>query len=159
MRVDEPARYPAGTLVLRPAVIRAGANEIDLVVLVFPVLHPEERAGPGLEGEALRVPVTERVRGRPRGRTREDRVVARDRPVAVQAQHFAVERVRILREPPLARLAHRRPELAVGSEDEAAAVVDRRGAHSLPDDVAVERHAARLEPETEDLVQIGRASC
>ena len=55
-----------------------------------------QRPGPGLEGEALVVPVTERVDLRPVVREADEGIVVGRRPVVPEPQHLAEEIVRVL---------------------------------------------------------------
>ena len=85
---DRPGRIGAGEA--RVAVVAAGLEVVDLVVLIGAVLDlPDGAVRP--EGEALRVAMAQAVDGDP------ERVVGRDRSVEVEAQHLAVEPIRILR--------------------------------------------------------------
>src|SRR3954451_19863318 len=78
----------------------------------------------------------------PRPHERAERVVRRRRAVRVDAQDLAVERVAVLSEAALAGLSHTRVELAVGSERDPAAVVNRAVADAGDDRIEL---AAELE--------------
>ena len=97
--------------------------------------------------------MTHRVRGSAPEGAREDGVVARDRPVRIHAEDLAVQRVRVLREGRVADLAHRHPELAIGSEPHPAPVVVAAREHPGPDHVAIEREAAVRLAIPQDLIQ------
>ena len=120
---------PRGAAALdhRPAVVAALADEVDLVDLVLAELGGPQ-ATAAIPGEALDVAVAER----PHRRARE-RVVGGDAPIGVDAQDLAVGRAAVLGQAGVPGLADPGVELAVGTEGDAAAVVDRRGAQAGED--------------------------
>src|SRR2546429_7074511 len=109
--------------------MRAGLDAFDLVVTARAVLGGEEPPL-AVPREAWRIARAERPH-----RRAGNRIVGGPRAVRFQPQDFPVEAVPRLGQPRLARVAHRRVELAVGTELQPAAVVRGRAVH------AVEEHA------------------
>ncbi len=126
-----------GAVDLRPAVVAALADVVDLVVALGPVaagravLGRDQTAGARLPVEALRVAVAER----------DDLRRARAAVVLVgrQAQVLAVERVRVLRELRLPGLAGGDVEVVVRPERDPPGVVHRPGLDRAVDQVALAR--------------------
>src|SRR6266550_6234242 len=63
----DKARVATRSAADRVPVVRTRAEDVDLVVRVVAVLVLNDATGPGLEGQALRVPIPHRVHGRPSG--------------------------------------------------------------------------------------------
>src|SRR5436190_12442582 len=92
LRVDVP-RGAAGAELVRPSVVPAGLDPVDLVVLRRAVLRLPDRAAGGVDADAEGVPQAHRE-----GRVaRTERVVVRHRAVGVQAQDLSAEVVHVLR--------------------------------------------------------------
>ncbi len=117
-RVDE-RRRASRTELIRPAVVPAGPDQVDLVVAARTVLRLPQIAVRGVDAQAERVAMAHGVRGVARA----ERVVRGDRPVGVQAQDLAAEVVRVLSALRFMDLAHREVQLPVASEHDVPAVV------------------------------------
>src|SRR5260221_4055750 len=78
--MGEALRGPAESLLVRPAVVPARDDDVDLVVRRRAILDLEHPAGLRLEREAERIAVTHRIHERPRRGTHEDRIVGGTAP-------------------------------------------------------------------------------
>src|SRR2546430_2526127 len=149
----DKARVATRSAADRVPVVRTRAEDVDLVVRVVAVLDLNDATGPGLEGQALRVPIPHRVHSRPSGSAGHHRVVRRDASVSVHAEDFSVQHVRVLPVRRVSGVAHRDPELAVGAEADPATVVIAVRAHARADHVAIEDRCVAVHPEALHLVE------
>ena len=117
------------------------------------MLNLDDATRPRFERQALRVAVPHGVDRGSSGGAGEDRVVGRNRPVAVHSQDLAVQYVRVLRVRGISGVAHRDPELSVGTEADAAAVVVAVRAHPRTDDIAVEDRGVAVHPVAQHLIE------
>ena len=120
---------------------------------VVAVLDLNDAARSRFKGEALRVPISHRVHGRPCGSARHDRVVRGDAAIAIHAEDFPVQHVRVLPVRRVSSVAHRDPELSVGAEADPATVVIAVRAHARADHVAIEDRCVAAHPEALHLVE------
>ena len=136
----------------RPAVVLPGLDDVDLVAAARPVeargavLGLDLEPGPRIPVEALgiAVPVREHRRAG-------EGIVGGNRAVRVQAQRLAAERLQVLRDLAVRRVAGRGVQLAVRAEPEAAAGVVLRGRDALDEDRPLrERVAVVAQPHDAD---------
>src|SRR4051794_5272095 len=79
-----------------PAVVAAGADDVDLVAAAGPELRLPQAAGPGIEGKALRVAMAVGPDFGPGARVVEERIASRWAPIPLQPQHLAREIIKAL---------------------------------------------------------------
>ena len=96
----------------RPAVVDAGAHDVDLVAAARPVLLQPEPAGLRVHGQPLRVAVAVAEDLGPGARAADERIVLRHAAVGMQAHHLAGDLAQILRALALAALAQRDEQIA-----------------------------------------------
>ena len=80
-----------------PAIVAAGLQDVDLVAAVGAVFVLPHLTGAGIHRQAQRAAMPQRIDFRPVTGLPDERIIGRDGAVVAQAQHFAAERVGILR--------------------------------------------------------------
>jgi hypothetical protein len=106
-------------------------QQVHLVVADIAVFGRPQVAGDRTPIDSLRIAMS------PRPDRRAERIVVRHAAVVVQAKHFAVHRRQRLRIRRVRGIAHRQVQLAVRSEADASAVVNRGRGHSFAQDCAL----------------------
>src|SRR5688572_15536970 len=102
-----------------PAVVQPGADNVDLVPALRPMLVRPQRAGLRMQRSSLRVSIAERVLLRFPSRLADERVARRNAPIIVQANDRAGVIVRFLRSFHLPAITERDVQVSRSVEYEA----------------------------------------